>query len=563
MKRYLFFLSLILLLAIFQIPSAFACSWEAPPPPTLDEMLERDVLVRGIIMENNLGNSILYVERYLQGAGPRYLFIFTQPPLLHINSVVRGYDYGCGGATSAIQAVGTRAYFSLKHQDGGYYTTDFFSQINIIDIVDDESGHYVEYYQNFGDSNNRDDYKAIHVSETDFETIIADMVGHRGTIPDRKLDYPRFRKLYITTESGQHYMMPIDSHELVLLDEDPFACEEACPIASPDRTHFAIPIPVADDTYALWYRLYMLPENWYDGWDNGVQFVKPSRFTAQEILFSQNSDYFLAWNDAELTLYRINNWEANGPNGRLPTISASWQTELATDATWTSKILSGQGAWSQNSRAFAYWDAEGLKWMDLTTMREPRPIVPSFASMPVDTQEYLSVLELSITGRYIRFGTEQEWSLYDTLNDHIFDDVLVNPDETALFALSPEDVAFEFNRPYHANVPDSYEIVDSFWVSDNIFIVMACTLNDKDLCYPFKYRLEIGSVDYDSVREVTPTYTNAYAFDNVYGEFAWAFDAYTIRFKLSRYDDGIDFSEQLDSPIASLEWGSQLWYVEN
>jgi|GEM_PF-5696463 len=595
MKRNLLLFIIILIWANITIPSAYACGGGDDLPPTLDQMIERDILVRGVVVENNAGNSIIRVQRYLIGNGSQYLLVVRQSPSLYIRKVERNYDYGCDTAESAIAGEGALAYFSLDYQSDGTYTIGFRSNLHRIPIIDYPDRQVVEYHTYNGDITDEanlsyDNFERFEATQQEFEVLVAELSGQQPHPPGSYV-YPRFRPLYITTQSGQHYMMPVDSHNLRPVENLPQTCADSCVLESPDGSHYIHRVPVEEDTYALWYTGEFDVEDWYAGLQFDNLRYTPIRFTAQEMLFSPDSNFLLGWYEDELTIYGINMWDNYGYYARLPTISPIWYTQLATDNNHSASDFSLKAVWSGNSNAIVYLDATGLNWMDLTTMVQPRLLVEMDA---IDINN-LTVLELSTTGRYLRYGSAQEWILVDVFSGLEYDDAIVSPDETRFAQIAPEvemksvlDNPLPETEPYcmeyaddntcvryatpsmdacnvplalcvnDVALPAGFELQRVLWTSNNSLIMFTCETDNPASCYFYERNLDENDNRFSE--NLTGYQTNAYDYDTVFANIAWAGNDYQIRFGTSRSDDPIDFSAVLDSPIISIEWGEALWY---
>jgi hypothetical protein len=590
MKRLLLFSICTLILLIFNLPSVYACSGGSNVYPTVDTMLGGDVLVRGIIIENSGGNSIIEVERYLRGNGSRYLLVYRQSPANYVIKAVRGYaDNPCDYPMPAIGEVGTRAYFSLNRSGNGSYTTSYYEYENIFEISDDADGQFVHYWEDMEGSEER------IVSQGEFETMIAERTGNRGIVPDEYSPMPRFRVLTITTESGQIYQLPVDSDEIYPVETN-YACTENCPIISPDGSHYAVPNPNEADSYWAWFRPNPNGDDWSQGIGESEYALYPPEFHAQSILFSPDSDYLLAWYEGSISLYAFNAWEAWGFYGHLPTLEQVWSAELALSETMTADSFRGLGAWSGNSNAFAYWDADGLKWLDISVMRVPRLVLQHESQSVQGFVQGVSgeivppLLELSSTGRYIRYGQVDEWRLLDILTGVEYDDALVNPDETRFVALSPEeafvDTAREetgncimFDLQGNCHIPNersveycilpmatcsayvnnsAYQPREVHWRNNSSLVYMACENNESNRCFVLQRDFE---QDYYSDETPRIYQSNAFAYDEHYGYVAWATADNYLRLTANSYEDWLDLSTVLDSPIVSLEWGAPLWYL--
>ena len=254
----------------------------------------------------------------------------------------------------------------------------------------------------------------------------------------------------------------------------------------------------------------------------------------------------------------------------------------------------GLAGWSGNSNAFAYWDADGLKWLDMSTMQVPSLIlqyedIPSLAHLN-SVGSIPPLLELSNTGRYIRYGEVDEWILLDTLTGSEYDDVLVSPGETEFIAIAPEVSPYQYRNQAEEGeclmfdldgnclirrgrygemcvapmvacaTPVSlhdFQLRKFYWYDNSNAIYFACESSENNLCFVRQAPLE----QIYSSQAPASYQTNAFAYDEYYGHIAWAVDDYYLRLDAYVYGTAVDFSAVLDSPIVSLEWGRPMWYL--
>ncbi len=557
---------------------------------TLDNITQNEILVRGIVVENSGGNSIIRVERYLKGSGDEYILLYQQSPSLFINKGVRGYDYGCSYSKSPVADVGTRAYFSLDQAlNGMYITNTAHAQSNMLAIIEDDSGHYVAYHHYHGEINDtgnidRELIEDIQVSEPEFEAILADFLGQESVLPGISSEfedpYPRFRELIITTESGQQYVMPIDSYELSSIAPESELCDNRCPIVSPDGGHFAHPFSDNDNRYLIWYSPYV--DDYYfsrDGWIIGDRHYTPPHIDAQKLMFSPDGNYLLAWYNSTLSLYAFNLEQSFSMYGFHPVHTLLWQNSLSVTRALTINDIAGHGVWSANSNAFAYWDADGLNWLDLTAMLEPRLIIERQSTIWVNDNQLTdipSLLELSTTGRFVRYGSNSEWILQDMLNGQVYENALVSPDETSIVRIisasqgdDNSTTENECTAPLSAcslslSIADGHRVIEAYWQTNDSLVLITCDTQDSTYCNASfhsldgRYWLYTRSRDENSIPE-----TIDFAYDTIYHGLAWASDDYMIYVDSLPYLDPLDYSTALDSPIISLEWGSPLWYLSD
>lgn len=566
MKRLLILLPLVVLCLFYDVDNAAACSG-GPPPVTLNEAIEYDVIVFGRILENSGGNSIIEVERYLVGSGERYLLISRQTPALWISKSERQYGFGCNYALSEIAPIGTQLYMALNRNPDGSYDMDLSSRRNFAIIprrMDEGVG--VSYYYYNGDIHDEESYnyenmEVVTTTPEAFEATIADLTGQIAVAPD-PLNVPQnygidaviFRRtLRITSENGTEYMLPIDRREVLGVSD---VCQDNCPISSPDYTHFLQPISGNEHSYVLIYQrqLALDAEFWEDtsSAENQDYYI-----VGEDFLFSPDSNFFIAWADHEIALYEI---RIEVPEYRIafPKAYELRRIELSVDDEHSPASLRGLGAWSGNSRMFAYVDAEGLKVVDiLDSIAEPRSVAPNEGAG--------LEIELSQSGRYVRYGTKQLWRLYDVFNGMVYNNTLISPDETYFVRFyqgrTPENESTnESQSSLFADVYSEFSIVDWHWMDDEGLYLILCRDETRQICVSryFLHQYGYSGIPYavsldsgDSIRQI--------AYDDLYGKVAIQIDDYSIFIEYLHY---FELSDIIDSPIAHIEWGEPLWYVE-
>jgi hypothetical protein len=372
---------------------------------------------------------------------------------------------------------------------------------------------------------------------------------------------------------------------------------ENCSIISPDGSLYLNPNPNESDAYWAWHEVRSAEDDWSDGIGEGEELQYPSQIRAETVLFSPNSDYVLGWYEGSISLYFVNDRGNSGVYGNIPTVEEVWLAQLAVTETMTAENVSGLAAWSGNSNAFAYWDADGLKWLDINMMRVPRLLLEHEAEsiqnfVNVDSAEDVPpLLELSTTGRYVRYGDTEEWMLLDVLTNAEYDDMLVGPDETKFASIAPETYPYASHSQLEEGeclmfdlegnclmrqerygdfcvLPMTtcsgyislygYQPREVYWHNNTSLIYLACESTESNLCFVEQRYFE-NSGYYPERPDSFET--NAFAYDEHYGYMAWATDDYHLRLNPNSYSVVLDFSGVLDSPIVSLEWGAPLWYV--
>src|SRR5690606_16736770 len=88
-------------------------------------------------------------------------------------------------------------------------------------------------------------------------------------------------------------------------------------------------------------------------------------------------------------------------------------------------------------------------------------------------------VELSQSGRYVRYGMNQLWRLYDVMSGTVYNNTLISPDETYFVRFVPgtPSQAELTNQTYSNLVVDIYTeslIMDFAWFDDHLFTLLIC-----------------------------------------------------------------------------------------
>ena len=569
MHRLVVVVGLMLLFLRFNATPAFACSGGETTPTPLEVLIPRSVLVRATIIESSAGNHMLAIEQYLIGSGPQILFLYRESPVEWTLHRVRGYDVGCSWMDDGdLAPLGSTTYIALQRQESGAYRADFMGNGEEVFSTWDDEITYWTMVDPDGDPSDYDNLESHTVSQAEFVALVEEMSGQEASPPDRFAPIPRRKLLYITTESGQRYMLPVDGGEVVPLLEPP--CGSNCPILSPDGTHMA---QLVDQDHIQFIYPGVLAGN---TWENQREII----VEGQEVLFSPNSDAELVWDDNHLNAYHFFvDTERYGMNGQYMNAAPIWSVELATDERLPVEALRGTMVWSGDSTTVAYVDAAGIWQYDFFQQTEPQLIVPFEELGPS-----LDIFELSRTGRYLRYGTLDGWTLVDGQTGATYDDGLISPEERylALFhsseiraPVAPREDTAECYVPVRAEcgisvtMDEEFELAYSAWIDANSLLVFYCFVDNHSRCDAEQINLD-RPYDVDLPRspewgpqQFFPAYDVAY--DPQYGKLALVSSDYTIQF--DRYishpldiDETPDLSYVLDSPIVDIEWGESLWY---
>ena len=242
------------------------------------------------------------------------------------------------------------------------------------------------------------------------------------------------------------------------------------------------------------------------------------------------------------------------------------------DVDWRSTEEAQPLVWSADSKAIAYQDSQGIWLWKFIEQAEPQLVVHA--------REGQELLDLSATGRYLRFGRPADWTLHDVQTGDTWKDSLITPDESRLIhflSYSAEDYLERLKQLKQCSLPlISCPIVltqsphtgvgsgelpqDVFWHEPDL---LGLVYRDAFQSLRWSYALEDAFCELWICRGVRLPPIHAFAYDSRYEQPAFAFEDSRIGFGIRESDDfydSIDLSEHLDSPIVDLEWGQPIFY---
>lgn len=529
-----------------------ACSGGANMP--MSELADYDVIVYATVLESDERgySAIMLVDRYIKGNGPQFLPIMRWRPALEITSAVRGYTTDClynGGGAEWV--VGQQGFFALKYNDDGTYTDGTSGYYGAPFHSNEEDG--ISYYEWDTPTNTFIEY---NVSDEEFEQILLQQFStyDESIPPSEEVPYPLKRWLTVTTESGSKYHVNPD-RSVTPIDVS------TAPIAiSHDGSH--VVFRQGNELIVQHYELILHPDGeYFSTWFAHT-------LTGNDLLFSPNSSLIAIWDEQALHVYMFDNFEYVG-YGQALGIQLIGEKKLN---------LTGSGAlqvaWSQNSAVLAFADDSGIWRWPLFTAAEPELIVPDVI---------VPILELSLTGRYVRYGDMNEWLLLDTQLGDVMSNALSTPDEQN-FVLFPSEtdneMASDLIRECHAPLQDSCPIefpnarpIDFlFWYQNEEIAVVTCRSEYED-CYVRTWRWDVTKIlsPYrgGQLWFIMPT-VNDLGYDPIYDRPAMAVNDYIIglSFYFASNPNGnwefrgeyVDLTGIIDSPIVDVEWGQPLFY---
>lgn len=512
---------------------------------SIEDITRYELIVAATVVEvDDRGiNAILKVERYFKGSGDEYLAVMRHPPALHYAGKVRRYETGClyAGEAGHQWQLGSYGYFPLSVSENGTYRDDTnYDGISAHYIPQDS---FVKYYSyKAGDYG---DY--VTLPQDEFEALLLQLSEQDKTTKPQNNPYPLMRFLNITTESGLKYRLNPD-RSVTWLNPAEY------PIAiSHDGSHVMFHL----DENELGFQ-YLAQKKKPFKWSYGWLHTKPGLFGQ----FSPDSSYVAVQEKERITLYQmLSNSYSEGPGFGH---SLHMDKLASFETVWLNTEQKAPLVWSANSRVLAYQDVEGIWIWDLSDKVEPRLVVPDDDSH--------ALLNLSLTGRFLRYACDEYWILLDLHTGESWKDSLVSPDESRLIHfqanLTAENSRYEgvIDRKKSCaasdpSCPVTIEVIRPnfmFWFEPGFIGLVSA---NQVTSFPWRYSLSNiccrGNVNgYD-----LPTIT-AFAFDASYNLPVFAFSGTKIGIDLwsAGLFEALDLSEHLDSPIVDLEWGQPVFH---
>lgn len=555
---------LIVLLATSLLPialsplTAFGCS--GYPYFGVEDLPEMDLLVRATVIDaDDRGYSaVIRVEEYYKGEGPQLLMVSRYNVGLETGRGVRGYDTGClYDGRGHEWRPGSTGYFGLSRNLFETYTDEHYGSAHF--YVYDGMITYQEGATE-GFAMEWDQPKTI--SEEDFVAKLLEAGGRDQPVEpttDGVQRYPLMRYLMITTESGARYQVNPDRSVTKVETETAIAI-------SPDDAHMVV--RADEETLAFYYV-------WPMGYTEEV-IERLIQLPGKEAAFSNDSHMVAVWDESQLSVYVYRN-KGRGNQGDW---GAGMQMDLIASASLQSaEDVSAVVHWSADSSTIAWRDDTGIWRWNLYDDAAPVQVATG------NDIEGAMLLDLSASGRYIRYGSGAGWMLFDSVSEETFANALAAPGDRHLIFVNSETEPIDNWQDKEQCAPPLREncavyvgirnaqSITVFPYTMELIGLIGC---DQD-CYLAGVSWH-PAIDSDNTGYSGGRYIGNYvsdlrqlAYDPVYdqpailrGDFQIDlnyYDNYYLRDEdYSPYLDTLDLEGIVDSPIASIEWGQPIFY---
>ena len=559
MKTVLFALTGCVLMLLSLSP-ALAHTCRETPRFRTEDLDEMDLLVRATVMDvDDRGYSaVIHVADYYKGEGPKLLTVSRYNVGLETGNDVRGYDTGClFSGRGHIWRAGATGYFGLSRSPFGTYTD-----------YDGGSAHFYVWdemitYRDVATEDFAQTWDATEdISEEDLIARMLKAGGREAPIAatiDQVLRYPLRRYLMITTENGTRYRVnPDRSVSPVELETVRFI--------SPDDAHVAL--RVDNETMGFYFV-------WPFGY-TPQHYEQMTKVAGRDLRFSNDSNMVAVWDESQLAVYLFRN---KGPGDFL-----YWGVGMQMDLIANAPLQSVVGRpttveWSADSSTIAWQDDSGIWRWDLYEDAEASLIASE------NDIEGSRLLDLSASGRFVRYGAAGGWTLFDSHTRHAHENALASPGDRHLIfvnsAAKPINDWHETERckpPLRENCAvyigtKDAKTITVFPYQMELLGLVACDTDCFVWATSWHPAIEHDKTGMHDRRYIGDTISDLrqIAYDPTYNQPAILRGEYRIEFgfyESSYYEDeeklqSLDYlhlAGEVDSPIASIEWGQPIFY---
>jgi hypothetical protein len=555
MNRLLFSItSLILLVLLTSHGVVMACS--SAGEFRIEELPSMDYLVKATVIDtDDRGhNAILRIEDYYKGEGKQLVVVNRYPVSLESTNAVRGYHTSCLYSGQGDRWIkGSQGYFGLTPNGDGTFT----------DMSNDRTAHYYAWDGQITQGDGATEGYAIEfgayvfMSEDEFIEKLLE-AGHRTeTIPptiEGIQHYPLMRYLDVVTENGTRYQINPDRSLSQLPDTAPLAI-------STDGAHVAFKLDDNIIGFQYYWTEYLDSK---EATEYGYDQIKLS---GQQVKFSKDSHMVAIWEDYELRIYLFDGRDQDPPRNQMT------MTEIAyAELDSLLKVI-----WSADSSTIAWEDSTGIWRWNLFEDAEATQI-----------EEARDLLDLSTYGRYVRYGEIDDWTLFDSQTGDSFENAVAAPTEQFLVFIVGDDKPLpdwhetDCKPPLRENCASyvyprfEYESVSVFPYQMELLGFEGCsglefcdirgiswhpsTLNNgyRGGRYIHTFQSHIQQIEYDVFYDQVAVLRGDYQIEfEFYDSRYFTDDFYASRIP---YLDYVSLEFDVDSPIASIEWGQPIFY---
>ena len=572
MKRLFPIAFLLILFSALSLSTVFACGGGAPP--SIHKLLEdgESVVVGQFVeLDDANANGIFRVDLILTGEiEAQYLTVSVNDIRQEIAYNV-GRIYPCGG-------------HHVKH-----ISTD---GIYILPLTRGMNGEYYSEYHNPFYYSTPEQIRKVYeryrgVSGTPYEELdlqgfidyFSELVGQEPRLPTPDSPYPRTTPIILTSESGQEYLLPVDSTEIVAIsDEDAFLWRR--------EQHYCQPAPCTAFSPNGLDTIYLVGENDPRGDYSSYALNQKHDVEGQRVSIAANSEAFVLWQNSELQVYLL--WNPHYGYTQYPEIQRD--PRLVNSISVHPSSLNYPAVWSPDGRTLVFSDEQGLwLWDVFSENYPPQLLIPTTTDVPI--ARYFSP-----EGRYLAVSDCDTHYNLDLITGQELPDGYVSPNDRIMlafdtFAETPITLEIAYLAPsrqfeYYSGL----EFHQVQWINETDFY--AVISGDRYFEYEQGEMIEGGGYEqitnlieepFFDIKPFSATWTedmswhteppfsindiqpNQFSYEAGSGLIELGRDGYSLTIRQphpNTYYPQIDLSPYLDEPIVSAEWLPSLFYYE-
>lgn len=547
---------------VYGVDSVLACT--LGPPPTFEQRItSANIIVRGQIVESDTVHQahIIQVFEYIVGGpGPEFLLIQQTAPYFSqalIDTNAGGGD--CVWFESPDAQLQEHYFWFGEPLETGHYSVSNYVGFSLPmtgfpHILYDESGAEV------GTLEDRDA----------FEAWVLEIHEDEPVLPLTDSRYPSIAPLLAVDSEGNHYILPVNTNELTVLERHPnllyepwtwYFQEPVC-----EETECIYTLPDYERVECINYECIHISANGrthiVDRGDNTFRYTQnytSFEFTADEYLLSEHS--LATWEDSTIRIYALHDtlrYFGEG-EGDIP--------RQVNEITISDDGVSSAGVWSDDGQLFAYTDDDGI-WLWTPFVADSSPMLLISAT---DNAGELEILHFAGSQRYLAYQngdtrhlldlitrTEQPFS-YPSPDGRLAlmcaDNVPTAPENACPLALR-QLVAQSNFRLYMTMIEPDFTLQ---WINNTRAIVFGCSVEAND-CGVFDFNPE--DQDWDSIFINTFNY-----YPNI--DFTPAIDYALQGQELAILNDGQTITVNGDilrvesaAPLVEIRWLPQVFYAD-
>ena len=499
-----------------------------------------NVIVRGRIIETDDSgqNAIMQVSEYIKGAGDEFILISIVSKSFILGRRLRRDSGGCFYGIRPFPQDKDIVIFLYNKFDGsyglskGHYSNqDYYIADEMIYIGEDRFGVRV--------------WRGVDYRQ--FVTVVENITGENATPPTPSQHLPLRAPMFIITELGTKYIVPIEGSSLVLLEslvetqriyessvtwfgEKPTHCWQVDCLGQAN-SHLDMGIVTSDIV-----RISYMASHIGNSVQNGKGFSFSPTYDGIVAVWATN----ITNTSVTIGIYRYQHPYEGFPMRRGVVLN-------------TDTFYPYSGAWSPRGRFLAYADTDGIYLWDVFT--------PNSSPELLLKTRHKMIHGFSPTGRFLMLGSPDDGFSYRLQDGSVHPIGAFSPNDRILLPYqNPSQIIYYFPsyRVDSIELPDEltgYHTQKMVWAGNNRFYRLMC---GEQSCF-----VAGGDIHHQIYTPHPLIQARNFDYDALNDQLVILRDDWNITITTPFGTQEYDLSLYLDSPIASIEWLPSLFYYES